>query len=61
VLGNDYENGTNMARAAANPLKIGLSSPRQGGSRQFKSDRDYHSIIFIFLSLIKHLTLAFRV
>ena len=53
--------GTNEAHAAANPYIEGLSPPRQGGSRHFKSDCDYHSIIFIFPSIIKHLTLAFRV
>ena len=37
------KNATKTLQAVANPFKIGSLSPRQGGSHQFKSDRDYHS------------------
>jgi len=35
------KNDTKTRQAGANPLEICPSSPRQGGSRQFKSDHDY--------------------
>tara|TARA_B100000586_G_scaffold25717_1_gene16883 strand:- start:102 stop:338 length:237 start_codon:yes stop_codon:yes gene_type:complete len=33
--------GTSAAHAAEKPYVEGLRPPRQGGGRQFKSDRDY--------------------